>query len=94
VASESEELLARIEDALAGVESEGGDAFPPMASVKRQLLWCRDFLLGERDGPPPGPFTMGLIATRELDMYGDNPGLALEINLIEGEVGRLLSGAG
>lgn len=28
----------------------------------------------------PGPLSMGLIATRELDMYGNKPDLALLIN--------------
>ncbi|OEZ48569.1 hypothetical protein JAB1_31790 [Janthinobacterium sp. MP5059B] len=32
---------------------------------------------------------MGLIATRELDMYGDNPDLALLINDIQDAVNSL-----
>jgi hypothetical protein len=32
---------------------------------------------------------MGLIATRELDMYGDQPDLALLINEIQGAVESL-----
>ncbi len=87
----SDELLERIEEALAGVESEGGDAFPPMASVKRQLLWCRGYLRGEAVGEPPAPFTMGTVAMRELDMYGDNPDLALEVYQIENEMTALLN---
>ncbi|HEV3468769.1 MAG TPA: hypothetical protein VG148_05570 [Pyrinomonadaceae bacterium] len=92
--TDSEELLSRIEEALAGVEQEGGDAFPPMASVKRQLLWCRAYLRGEPAGDPPGPFTMGTIAMRELDIYGDNPDLALEVYQIENEMNALLDGKG
>jgi len=38
----------------------------------------------------PGPLTMGLIATREFDMYGDNPALAGLINEIQHEANRLL----
>ncbi|HWS54699.1 MAG TPA: hypothetical protein VN228_11250 [Pyrinomonadaceae bacterium] len=87
---ESEELLSRIEEALAGVEQEGGDAFPPLASVKRQLLWCRGYLRGEPVGDPPGPFTMGAIAMRELDVYGDNLDLALEVYQLEREMTTLL----
>lgn len=90
--TEREELLRRVEEALEGVEQEGGDAFPPMASVKRQLLWCRAYLRGEGPGERPGPFTMGTIAMRELDMYGDNPDLALEVYQIEREVDELLDG--
>jgi hypothetical protein len=90
--SDAEELLRRIEEALEGVEQEGGDAFPPMASVKRQLLWCRGYLRGEGPGARPGPFTMGSIAMRELDVYGDNPDLALEVYQIEGEMRSLLDG--
>lgn len=88
--TESEELLSRIEEALAGVEQEGGDAFPPMAGVKRQLLWCRGYLRGEPVGEPPDPFTMGTIAMRELDIYGDNPDLALEVYQIENEMTAML----
>jgi len=84
--TDTEELLRRIEEALEGVEQEGGDAFPPMASVKRQLLWCRGRLRGEAVGEPPGPLTMGTIAMRELDMYGENPDLALEVYQIEHEM--------
>jgi hypothetical protein len=85
-----DELLERIEEALRGIEQEGGDAFPPMASVKRQLLWCRARLRGEEGGRPPGPFDMGAIAMRELDMYGDNPDLALEVYQIEREMEGIL----
>jgi hypothetical protein len=88
--SDAEELLRRIEEALEGVEQEGGDGFPPLAGVKRQLLWCRGYLRGEAVGEPPGPLTMGLIAMRELDMYGDNPELALEVYRIEGEMNERL----
>jgi len=88
--TERDELLSRVEEALAGVEQEGGDAFPPLASVKRQLLWCRGYLRGEAVGDPRGPFTMGTLAMRELDMYGDNPDLALEVYQIEREVTALL----
>jgi hypothetical protein len=80
------ELLRRVEEALEGVEQEGGDAFPPLASVKRQLLWCRAYLRGEETGERPAPFTMGATAMRELDLYGDNPDLALEVYQIEREV--------
>jgi hypothetical protein len=40
--------------------------------------------------PRPGPFSMGLIATREFDMWGDNPELALLINRIQTEAERTL----
>ncbi len=91
--TDEEELLSRIEEALRGVEQEGGDAFPPMASVKRQLLWCRGYLRGEETGAPPAPFTMGALAMRELDVYGDNPDLALEVYRIEGEMNERLKGS-
>lgn len=84
--TDREELLSRIEEALGGVEQEGGDAFPPLASVKRQLLWCRAYLRGEEADGRPEPFDMGAIAIRELDLYGDNPDLALEVYQIEREL--------
>ena len=88
--SDAEELLRRVEEALEGVEQEGGDAFPPMVPVKRQLLWCRGYLRGEAVGEAPGAFTMGALAMRELDMYGDNPDLALEVYQIEREMDEML----
>ena len=90
--SDAEELLGRIEEALEGVEQEGGDAFPPMASVKRQLLWCRAYLRGEETNGRPAPFDMGATAMRELDLYGDNPDLALEVYQIEREMEGMLNG--
>jgi hypothetical protein len=88
--NDAEELLGRIEEALEGVEQEGGDGFPPMASVKRQLLWCRAYLCGEEVNGRPAAFDMGAIAMRELDLYGDNPGLALEVYQIEREMEGML----
>lgn len=76
-------MIERIDAALAGLEAEGGDAFPPLAGVVRELRWCRGYLLGERVGDMPGPLTMGLVATRELELYGDNPELAAEVYEIE-----------
>ena len=90
--SDAEELLGRIEEALEGIEQEGGDGFPPMASVKRQLLWCRAYLRGEDANGRPAPLDMGAIAMRELDMYGDNPDLALEVYQIEREMVGMLNG--
>jgi hypothetical protein len=88
--TDMEELLSRIEEALAGVEQEGGDAFPPMARVKRQLLWCRAYLRGDEVDGRPTPFDMGAVAMRELDLYGDNPDLALEVYQIEREMEGVL----
>ena len=90
--SDTGELLGRIEEALEGIEQEGGDAFPPMASVKRQLLWCRAYLRGEETNGRPNPFDMGAIAIRELDLYGDNPDLALDVYHIEREMEERLNG--
>ena len=91
---EDKELLRKIEDALRGVEKKGGDLIPSTSSIKRQLLWCRDYLSGgAQPFEMPGPFSMGLIATREFDMYGDDPELAVLINEIEREMnGRLPGG--
>ena len=47
--------------------------WPPAQTILRQLEWCRLLLLGLPGEPRPGPFSMGIIATREFDMYGDQP---------------------
>ena len=90
---EEGELLRKIEEALRGVERRGGDRIPSIASIKRQLLWCQGYLSG--GAPPyemPGPLSMGLIATREFDMYGHDPELALLVNEIEREMNKRLPG--
>ncbi len=90
---EDEELLLKIADALRGVEGAGGDLLPQTSSVKRQLLRCQAYL--SAGAPPyemPGPFSMGLIATREFDMYGDKPEPARLINEIEREMNERLPG--
>jgi hypothetical protein len=87
------ELLLKIDEALRGVEEAGGDLLPQTSSIKRQLAWCRDYLSG--GVPPfemPGPFSMGLIAVREFDMYGHRPELATLINEIEDEMNERLPG--
>lgn len=53
------------------------------ASILRQLRWCRGTVRGQPVEPPPGPLSMGLMATREFDMYGSNPELAARINRIQ-----------
>ena len=57
--------------------------WPPAQTILRQIEWCRMLLMGLPVEPRPGPFPMGLIATREFDMYGDQPGLAEQINEIQ-----------
>ncbi len=58
-------------------------AFAPAVSIERQLLWCRHFVLGVPREDPPGPLSMGLIAVREFDMYGDRPELAALVNDVQ-----------
>ena len=84
-------LAEKIDKALAGVERHGGDRLPHISSIKQQLLWCQSYLSGSPPFPLPGPLSMGLLATRNLDMYGDDPELALLINEIEAEMNRLLA---
>ena len=85
-----EPLLSDIESALQAMDKpELTGGYPPavLASLRRQLTWCRDYVSGNRElSVMPGPFSMGLIATREFDMYGDQPELAGLINSIESRV--------
>ena len=61
-------------------------SFAPAQSIRLQLHWCRDVVLGISRESLPGALTMGLIAVREFDMYGDRPELSSLIN----EVQRLM----
>lgn len=76
-------LLGKIDAALAEIRPMAEKSFEPAVSIERQLAWCRTFLLGSAGEIRPGPFSMGLIAVREFDMYGDRPELAALINDIQ-----------
>lgn len=78
-----EELLENIDAALADICPMAARSFEPAVSIERQLRWCRNFVLGNSQEDRPGPFSMGLIATREFDMYGDRPELATLINDVQ-----------
>lgn len=58
-------------------------AFEPAVSIERQLAWCQGFVLSGPQEDLPGPFSMGLIAVREFDMYGDTPELAALIDDVQ-----------
>ena len=83
----TDSLLDEIDRALSElseVERAGEDAPTVVASLRRQLAWCRAFVAtGREPEPRPGPFSMGLMATREYDMYGQRPELAALINRIQ-----------
>lgn len=63
-------------------------------SLGRQLEWCRDYVTGSSDAARPGPFSMGLMSTREFDMHGSHPDLAELINSIEGRMDARLAAEG
>lgn len=79
-------LLAKARQALAGIEPLAAQDWPQMQSITRQLRWCIAFASDQPREERPDPFSMGLIATREFDMYGDQPDLARLINDIQREV--------
>ena len=54
-----------------------------MASEVDPLQSLKDLLLEGAGENRPGPFSMGLIAVREFDMYGDRPELAVLINEVQ-----------
>jgi hypothetical protein len=76
-------FLAKIDEALARIAPMAEAGWGPAQSIARQLRWCRALALGERREERPGPFSMGLIATRNFDMWGDEPELASLINEVE-----------
>jgi hypothetical protein len=86
----NEDLLTKAQMALAQVESMAGHGWAPAESIARQLRWCVAFASGLPHEERPGPFSMGLIATRELDMYGDKPELASLINEVQRDVENAL----
>ena len=86
----NEHLAVTAREALTQIEPLTTHGWEPAHSIARQLRWCLAFALGEQTEPRPGPFTMGLIATREFDMYGDKPELARLINSIQREAERAL----
>jgi hypothetical protein len=83
-------LVEKIQIALKLIKPLAETGWPPAQSILRQLTWCESFVSGRPTETRPGPFSMGLIATREFDMYGDQPGLALSINEIQRAVEALL----
>jgi hypothetical protein len=77
--------LEKASEALRSMPPFQGKGWPPADSIVRQLKWCIGFLSGEDVEERPGPFSMGLIAVREFDMYGDQPELAQLINEVQRE---------
>ena len=78
-----DDFVTKIDQALAQVAPMAEAGWAPAQSIARQLRWCRAFATGEAREVRPGPFSMGLIATRELDMWGSEPELAGLINEVE-----------
>lgn len=83
-------LLTKARIALAQVEPMAAQGWGPAESIARQLRWCAALAANEPREERPGPFSMGLIATREFDMYGDRPELATLINEVQRETENLL----
>ena len=83
-------LLTKAQAALTQVEPMAARGWGPAGSIARQLRWCAGFAANEPREERPGPFSMGLIATREFDMYGDRPELASLINEVQRETEELL----
>lgn len=86
------DLLGKIETALTEMRPMADAGWEQANSIVRQLEWCRGALRSEVVETPPGPFSMGLIATREFDMYGSQPELARRINEIEQAMNARLRG--
>lgn len=77
------ELLRKIDEALSAIGPMLTSTRPNVQSIHRQLVWCRAQISGEPSEPKQGALTMGLIATRGFDMWGDKPELAVLINQIQ-----------
>lgn len=83
VALDDAALLEKIDRALAEIQPLADQGWEQAQSIARQLHWCRGTVRGEAVETPPGPLSMGLIATREFDMYGQEPERARLINDIQ-----------
>jgi hypothetical protein len=83
-------VLQNIRSAMQQIEPMAAAGWPPAESMLRQLAWCEGFVSGRHSEPRPGPFSMGVISTREFDMYGNQPDLARLINDIQHAVETLL----
>ena len=83
-------LLTKARAALTQIEPMAARGWAPAESIIRQLRWCAALAAGEPREERAGPFTMGLIATREFDMYGDQPELAALINEVQRETEDLI----
>ncbi len=86
-------LHTMTEEALAQIVPMAAAGWGPAQSIEEQLRWCLALASDTQRETPPGPFSMGLIATREFDMYGDQPDLALLINKIQAEAEAQIKGA-
>ena len=86
-----EPLLAMARSSLEQIEPLAAQGWAPAQSIAQQLRWCVAFASSQPGPDRPGPFSMGLIATRELDMYGDMPELANLVNQIQQAVERALA---
>jgi len=84
------ELLAIARETLAQVAPMEAQGWAPAQGIARQLRWCIAFASDEPREEHPGPFSMGLIATREFDMYGDRPELADPVNRVQEAAERAL----
>lgn len=84
-------LLSKAQTALSQIEPMAARGWAPAVSIARQLRWCIAFASGQPGEARPGPFSMGLIATRELAMYGHEPELAALISEVQREAERALA---
>ena len=76
-------IIEQIDSALKSLETYRATDTHQAESICRQLEWCKSAILGNACEHAPGPLTMGIIATREFDMWGNEPELAECINEIQ-----------
>ena len=78
------------EEALTQIAPMAAAGWQPAHSIEQQLRWCFALASDASREKMPGALSMELISTRELDMWGDRPELALLINRIQSEAERKL----
>jgi hypothetical protein len=83
--STKEQVLSKITEALNLLRADAESRLYSAKDISEQLMWCQKKLLGQPVTPGSAKLTMGFMATREYDMWGNEPRIAALVNEIERE---------
>ena len=86
----ADETLAKIEEALKLLRQDADKDRFQARYICEQLLWCKERLEGNFVPPWSPTLNMGLAATREYDMWGNEPHIAGLVSEIEVACNQLI----